>query len=83
MDAAERVSVRKTCLGESFIHAMPRLNQASLCCPCDSAVSLPCVHMRGGGRAKAGAVSSALRQSCAVKSGLARFDSLDWDIRLE
>lgn len=29
---------------ESFIHVMPQMNHASLCCPCDGAFSLPCAY---------------------------------------
>lgn len=34
MKSNVRVSANWTCLNESFIHLMPRMNRASLCCPC-------------------------------------------------
>lgn len=36
------MSVSETYFNESFIHLMPQMNHASLCCPCDGVLCLPC-----------------------------------------
>lgn len=53
-DAIKRGSASATCLSESFIHLMPWMNHASLCCLCGAVVlclpvcrvsTLPYAHM--------------------------------------
>lgn len=44
-DAIKCVSATATCLNESFIHLMPWMNHASLCCLCAGALPAVCSHV--------------------------------------
>ena len=76
LDAAEGVSVRKTCLGEWLMHAKPRLNQASLCWPCDGAVRLLTCGEEAGLQPVRCALSSTLLHPSTNMRSIVTFGSL-------